>query len=117
MMQIYPSDDLAENIIRISQIPPQQRTQREITTLKAYLSTLELFKKKVVVDSLDDVLKQATKYIKYTKIAPNEFLYHIGKSCNTSYRTLTMYRSAFNMHLFRDQRRSLEVQRKEAVGI
>ena len=112
-MQVYPTDDLLEKIITISQIPFPQRTHSETATLKAYLSTLDLFKKKVVVDSLADVLKQAVKHLKYAKIAPNEFLYHIGKPWTLSNRTLIIYRPAFNMHLFCNQRRSMEVQRED----
>lgn len=70
--------DLIDRIIKISQLAGHYRTSDELTLFAEFLSEYELFKKKDLAHCLDDVLKLATRHLKYAKVPPGQFLYHVG---------------------------------------
>lgn len=86
--QANPEQEMERQInkaIKISKMPSTVRTTDEIDFFVNQLSKFSFFENKVPDEHLGDVLRNATIYIRYTKVKAGTFLSHIGQYPDSIY--------------------------------
>jgi hypothetical protein len=76
-----PNDptNIMKKAIRILRLANSQRTEEETQFLCDFLKNFEIFKNKPENPLMHDTLRQAAFSVRYLKLSPGQFLYHLGK--------------------------------------